>query len=71
MFRKIIDRLSDYIVEKKVLRDLKEQREEYAQEIMQEFLEENKGYIAIRDKKRKYKIYKKIGGNKWNKNGLV
>lgn len=57
MFRKIIDKLSDYIVEKKVLRDLKEQREEYAQEIMQEFSEENKGYIAIRDKKRKYKIY--------------
>lgn len=57
MFRKIIDNLSDYIVTKKVLRDLKEQREEYAQEIMQEFLEKNEGYIAIRDKRRKYKIY--------------
>lgn len=56
MFRKIIDKLSDYIVREKVLRDLKEQREEYAQEIMQEFLEENRDYIAIHDKKRKYRI---------------
>lgn len=60
MFRKIMDRLSDYIVKKKVLRDLKEQREEYAQEVMQEYLEENRDCIAIHDKKGIIKAIKKL-----------
>ena len=51
MFRKLIDKITDYIIEKRVLRDLREQKEEYAREIMEEYLEENKNCIGVYDKK--------------------